>query len=124
MLLVKSIEVEEVPGNVVAINHVEGLDDMPFALNFADKIPHAEISATKETIQGQMFTKINGERVCIGWSNQVQDVIGLPLEAFENLRNEIKALNSIMSQLRRKSDGYQKRLEKIQKSSLNKCPTR
>ncbi len=49
-----------------------------------DSISDEITPLTREMIYGRDFINADGERVCIGWSKQVQDLLGLPFEVFEN----------------------------------------
>lgn len=68
-----------------------------------------EMKIETEIVRGRMFVNSRGERVCIGIKKNVQDLIGLPFEAFEaqqaliareqrrvfNLENEIKGIKAL-----------------------------
>jgi len=42
------------------------------------------VEVTKETIKGRRFVNYYGIEIVIGWSQQVQTVLGLPFEVFQN----------------------------------------
>jgi len=69
------------------------------------------IEVIKETIKGHKFVKLNGQCVYLGMAKHVQEAIGIPLEAFDEMRNDILCLS--------KTNGeYLARLIKVRRMSF------
>ena len=51
---------------------------------------HPEMKIHTEMIKGRRFVNIKGKEICIGMSEEVQELIGLPFEVFENLQSDIE----------------------------------
>jgi len=53
-------------------------------------LEHPEMKIHTEIIKGRRFVNIKGKEICIGMSEEVQELIGLPFEVFENLQSDIE----------------------------------
>ena len=80
MRLVKKIEVFETPRDW---EHVTSLREMIIPLNIeaADPMPFDEVM---ELVEGIKFNNGLGETICIGWTKEVQEALGLPFECLDN----------------------------------------
>ncbi|MDY6969337.1 MAG: hypothetical protein SVR08_11895 [Spirochaetota bacterium] len=72
--------------------------------------PAEYIEVKEELVYGKEFINANGERVCIGMSKKVQDLIGLPFEAFDNMTRELDKKHITISRLISHNVACQKRL--------------
>lgn len=62
-----------------------------------------QLAIEKEVIEGRVFgVNGNGHEVLIGWSNQVQDAIGIPFKAFDNLHKDLSMANDMYTKLLKK----------------------
>ena len=84
MLAVTKIEVANVDRRMVEIAHMP-----PVNSQFSPCLETEMPEIAYEMIHGKQFVNSRGEYICIGMSQQVQDAIGLPLEAFDNMNNRI-----------------------------------
>lgn len=50
----------------------------------------------KEEIRGRRFINERGEEVCIGFSKQAEEAIGMPFEVIENQESEIEHLRGLV----------------------------
>ena len=64
-------------------------------------------SVTSEMIRGRTFVNAHGRRVCIGMSKQVQDAIGLPARAFENMSEHIENSNILINAMKKRIESFQ-----------------
>jgi hypothetical protein len=94
MLVVTNIEVKIVPEDIVQVVLQDPLTSYKDPLEV-----QKEISTTIEQIKGKRFINNQGQTVCIGMSKQVQEAIGLPFEALDNLQKECKFLRDIRNKL-------------------------
>jgi hypothetical protein len=63
----------------------------PPECGFHDDIdPALQVKAVREAVKGYMFGNAKGERVCIGWTLEGQEAVGLPFEAFDNMSRELR----------------------------------
>ena len=87
MICIKEIKVVDVDEDFIVVHMMDGLPP------FADLLPHngdisqEVVEVTNEMVHGTRFINIDGKEVCIGMTKQVQDLIGLPFEAFSNMRD-------------------------------------
>lgn len=93
MIFIKSIEVDEIDGNYVEITHM--LKNRGADLYKMGEVPISpNITYIQELIEGKRFFNARGEEVVIGFSQSVEEAIGLPMEAFKNLNEDyIEALD-------------------------------
>ena len=97
MICIKSIEVIEVERDDVEIAYQMWPDDHYFLPDATEPVAAKFIT---ETVRGRRFRNIDGKEVCIGMTKQVQDAVGLPFEAFENMEKEISNLYEEVGNLR------------------------
>ena len=84
MILVESIKYFEVPGDVHEI--VKKISAYEAVEVFTKDGAHI-ISANllHEVVHGRRFRRPrDGEEIVIGWTKEVQDLLGMPVEAWEN----------------------------------------
>jgi len=114
MKVVKSIEVIESKRDFYEIMNFGACPDYARRVEFPD-ITAGEMEITEEFIQGRRFVNQHGEQIVIGWAKDVQNVLGLPFEAFENQNNEISDLRS---ECQRLEDDFKNLNETIEKSTF------
>lgn len=113
MIFVESVKVKEIEGNMVEIMHVPKIP-VPVGEFWAEeKIRTDNIICTQERIEGCLFKDAKGKKWYIGWSKQVEEAIGLPLKAFNNMSNEIEDLCLKLSQVRGRNVTHQKQIKAI-----------
>jgi len=64
-------------------------------------LEHPQMQIHTEMIKGRRFVNAKGKQICIGMSKEVQELIGLPFEVFENLQKDIeneRALNKSLNE--------------------------
>ena len=98
MICIKSIEVLEVERKDVEVAHFKWPDGYFETGDYECSTMTAEL--TYEMVRGRVFRNANGQEVCIGMTKQVQDAVGLPFEAFENMEKEISNLYEEVGNLR------------------------
>lgn len=85
MIVIKNVEVIEVPDHDRAV--IEYFTAQPVNEGCSVALPFV-----KEMVQGRIYINAKGEEVCIGMARKVQDTIGLPFGALENLRRRCESL--------------------------------
>lgn len=68
------------------------------------------VETLKEMVKGRRFVNSRKETICIGLEKEVEELIGLPFEVFEKMRDEIETLENNIE--------YEKRLNKTLNDSL------
>ena len=96
MVCVKSIELVEVDRD-----RIEFANFPPPDVRFQPEelLPVKDIGITREMIKGKVFRNSLGRKVCIGMRKEVQDALGLPFEAFDDLRDQVEQKNLIVKDL-------------------------
>jgi len=90
MICVKEIKVVDVPENWMEIHSTKMMNHC-----FVDGGTKVEpLKVIYELIEGENFVNYNGKEVCIGWSKQVQDLLGLPFSIFRDLSEENRILQA------------------------------
>jgi len=84
MLCIEDIKIVEIDRDEVIRNSCE-LPPMPIIQNDGSAV---QIETAKELIKGRKFYNSRGEEVCIGMSEKIQKVLGLPFNHFEKMRQE------------------------------------
>jgi len=97
MILVKDVTVLKVKGDVVNFAHIPEYDG-PIEWDYSDSDP---IEIRNEVIRGTVFCDRHGQKVCIGATEDVQRLIGLPFEVFNNQQNELTRANAESRRYRR-----------------------
>jgi hypothetical protein len=111
MLIVKNIEVLQVPNDKHKI--FEAISSFKRGISSNGCLPPEQLVDIKEEmITGRIFVNNRGERFCIGVSEQVQEAIGLPFEAFENINRRIETDTLTISKLKTKNAVYQNQIDK------------
>lgn len=108
MLLIKDIEYEEVPGLTACVAHLD--NPTPIRLSDARKLTKGTHKLV-ECIDGEVFWVEGGDRVVIGMTQKVRDVLGLPLEAFSRQNTQIQELQQVCQ-------GYVDTLGRIRRATL------
>lgn len=85
MLLVKSVEIIKVRDDIETILY--HYDPDPYILTGDGKVE--EKIVIRELIRGEIFTNHRGEKLVIGWSNNVQEALGMPFHAFSTMNTEV-----------------------------------
>ena len=85
MILVESIKYFEVPEDFHKIIHkvsaYEGIEVFT-----KDGLHVVSTNLVHELVSGRRFRRpSDGVEICIGWSQEVQDLLGMPLDAWENM---------------------------------------
>ena len=76
-------------GHPIDFDHARGCESIDEAL-----------AIEKEVIKGRVFgVNGNGHKVIIGWSNQAQDAIGIPFDAFNSLQADLEKANDLYAKL-------------------------
>lgn len=88
MLAIKSIEVVEIDRDRLVIQERKSINNV--RVYDTGKKPHMmDVASALEIIEGRRFVNANGKEFCVGMSKQVQDAIGIPFEAFEDMSNTV-----------------------------------
>ena len=90
MLLIESIKYIEVENDVWPIHSFTA----PRYYNNHDE--PVEESVVHEMVTGRRFVNSHGVEICVGISEEVQNLIGLPFEVFNNMETELSELNYIV----------------------------
>ena len=117
MICITEIKVIDVEKDFIEICQREYMSPIK-RISGSDPVEHVEV--TREMIRGRTFINERGERLCIGMSKQVQDSIGLPFRAFENMSQRIEMDAITISQLRGRSAMYQKRIDTFKMAGIIK----
>lgn len=83
MFIIKSMEVIETERD-----YFELRPDMNLAGLLVHPAKPEEYDLTFEVISGRRFRHPDGREIVIGWSNQVQEVLEFPFEAFDTAERE------------------------------------
>lgn len=86
MLCVTEVKIINCDRNVVEIAIAKGKQHIKFGDSDSPIMP---VEFVREVIYGKTFINGNYKKVCIGMSKQVQELIGLPFEVFENMQERI-----------------------------------
>ena len=114
MLLIRSIKTEEVPGHLYELR---SFDLKHFHFQRSSGAVTSENIVT-EVVEGKWYVNAHEDRVCIGMSKQVQDAIGLPMEAFENMAHDIKQMIMVIDELAIKLENELQRIESANKMTF------
>ena len=106
MICIKEIKVVDVDEDFIVVHMMDGL--LPFAtlLQEGDNISQEMVEVTNEMVHGTRFRNSNGLDVCIGMTQQVQDLIGLPFEAFSNMEATILGMKLKITALLKELDEF------------------
>ena len=94
MILVESIKYFEVPEDFHKIIHkvsaYEGIEVFT-----KDGLHVVSTNLVHELVSGRRFRRpSDGVEICIGWSQEVQDLLGMPLDAWETKEQECDELRT------------------------------
>lgn len=70
-----------------------------------------KINVTNEVIRGRYFVNNKGDEVCLSYKKDIQDLLGLPFEVFENLSNDIKILQGLNFKITKEKDKEEAKLK-------------
>jgi len=109
MIAVTNVEVMEVNGKKVEIDHLPSFDIIP-----NPRLGTQECVYQTEMIIGKQFINHEGKTVYIGMSKKVQETIGLSFEAFEKLRSERDKLKDENGNIRAEIGYLKKKVKKYE----------
>lgn len=119
MKVIKSIEVLEVDRQEVAVRSWDPNQPMVEVKSNLEELPYMEEARViEELVQGRIFVNESGDRVCIGMTGEVQDVLGLPFGAYENMASTIDRLNKQIQDDDVRFEQLQTIFDSIQNSSV------
>ena len=97
MILIESIKCRQVDGPIVRVTHIEEQSLLPFDPQEIPRDPSVEF----EHVVAERYKDITGRTYEIGMTREVREVLGLPMEACQNLHDEVR-------RLRRALNGYER----------------
>ena len=106
MICIKEIKVVDVDEDFVMISRMEGLPPFADLYPYDDDTPLETVEVTQEMVHGRWFNNGWGKEVCIGMTQQVQDLIGLPFEAFSNMEATILGMKLKITALLKELDEF------------------
>ncbi|MCK9542958.1 MAG: hypothetical protein M0R03_13105 [Novosphingobium sp.] len=110
MILVKDIIVENVNGDCCDVAYYPKRD--------FDRYSVKPIDVKMEHITGKFFINERDEEVCLGFAKHVQDILGLPFEAFDNMNKKAQKDAKLISSLRKLRNKEYDELNKYKKMSF------
>jgi hypothetical protein len=109
MLLITKVEQTEVPADVWEISH---FPDNELILPEKGPIPAEEETVKIEVVRGEVFKNPEtGQTRTIGWTEEVGNILGIPMEAFRNMSTQITDLYSDNWVLQKNIEGLKKQLD-------------
>lgn len=93
MILVKSVEIEQVHGRQIQ------LALMPIFNNPWQNEDPSEIHHSIEVVEAQVFINSRGEELIVGISKEVQRALGIPMETIQDMHNTIDQLEHQISRM-------------------------
>jgi len=84
MILIESIKIIKTERDFHEVYQIANMNDMNYYDPEFEVVPE-EMGITVEMVRGRRFVNCRREEVVIGMTKEVQDFIGLPMEAFENM---------------------------------------
>ena len=116
MILIKSIEIVEIDRDPVEI--VSQISPHESIRVYSEGKP-TDIShkVLTEYVRGRVFVNMNGQRINIGMSQKVQELIGLQFEAYENMQAANQKLRTSVAIALRDLNVLKSRLVLIQERS-------
>lgn len=106
MLLVKNIEVELVPEDIVIITR---MDERNRYLDY--KQVEDKMQTLIGQVKGQRFVNARGQQICIGMTEKVREAIGLPFEAYDNLWKEKELFASQADAVAKRFNDYRDKID-------------
>ena len=97
MIVVTDITLQDVKDDPCKFEHHTSLSHLGYIDPLAS-IPDEYLESTEETIKGHKYKLRDGRVLKIGWSKQVQEAIGIPIEAFDNLEKNVCSLSSSLTE--------------------------
>lgn len=101
MRIITKVEVKECPDRnaQVVVHFPDQKRIYSFDNYYSSSSPPVNFTFEKEVVTPRLFVNEEGERYLIGMTKEVQDQIGLPFEAFENIQKENKQLRDAIYDL-------------------------
>lgn len=93
---------------------VHRLTEEPTSINMSNDVFRCPDIET-EIIRGRLFVNARGEEVCLGASEDIQKALGIPMEAFDNLRKEVEKATLKVFYLEEVKDEYRFELLALRK---------
>jgi hypothetical protein len=112
MLLVESIQVREVRGDHTQINTL-----MQEVRAFDPSAPVGQIIKT-ELVRGRRFVNAEGREFCIGMTKEVEEVLGLPFDIYEDMSSQIYQIGAVLRREEIKTQRLENRLKVIKDMSF------
>jgi len=106
MICIKEIKVVDVDEDFIMISRMEGLPPFADLYPYDGDMSQEMVEVTNEMVHGTRFRNSNGLDVCIGMTQQVQDLIGLPFEAFSNMEATILGMKLKITALLKELDEF------------------
>jgi len=100
MLLITDLVVEKIDSNFVKLAHRK---DNTLGCVKEEDFPNAEnicVDVDIEIVKAQAFMTSDGKRIDIGISKKVQDTLGLPLDCYRQMSEEIYTYKNEILELR------------------------
>ena len=120
MLIITEMKVIEVDRDMWELEHMVRKMDMvmPITDEFTPRSAE-EASITREMIQGHRFIDGRNNRdIIIGWTQEVQDVLQMPFEAYDYMNKHIETQNIIINDMNKKmKSDFMEHNEVINKAS-------
>jgi hypothetical protein len=88
MIIIKDIDIIEVPTD----KEIELLHSL--RTKVGGRVS-TDVAILNEAIKGRRFTNQEGKTICIGMTKEVQNLIGLPFEAFDNLEKAYDRVSNL-----------------------------
>ena len=105
MILVESVKSYEVPDNIHEIIHKQ----LPYEACEVLTNDGTEFISTElihELIRGRRFRRPDGTEIVVGWSSEVQSVLGLTYEAWETKEGECRGLRNTADVFQRENNRF------------------
>lgn len=88
MIFVEDVKIKYCKGKSIFLSEFKNPEIQMLDTDYFEK----PTSHKTEEIQGEFFRNNEGKGICIGWSKDVQDALGLPFKCFERQQNTIHTL--------------------------------
>lgn len=109
MICISEIKVVKADRDFLYLSKIDNVP--PFAEVIGSPL-HEYAEVKTEMVTGKVFVNNNGERICIGMTKQVQDLIGLPFSAFDNMAKRIDEDNATIRNLNVSVSQYKSEIDK------------
>lgn len=117
MLAITDIKVANIDSREIVIHRADPIKSMrPFCV--PDMLTGEDIIVKQEVIDGQTFFNSKGEKVVIGWREDIQEALGLPFKAFEDMNRDNERLHREIWDLEKTIKVYMDRHTEVLESSF------